>query len=364
MVIQIRCPRMGGGPFLAEVLRILEKSYSKTGGAGCPERGSFIDRRLHHRPVKDIGLKLHEQIVLHHASINSEQLKTRATVFLHCLDDLARLKRSCLQNRSREMALVRISCQSGNYAPRIMLPVRSVQPRKRRHEIHASIVLDGPRKCFDFRARADQAEVVAQPLHQRARDRDAAFKCVMCRFAAEPECNRREQTALGLNGLLASVHQEKASSAISILCFTGTKAGLPDERSLLIAQNARDGNSAKRPFFHLAINFAARTNLWEHRFRDAEGVQKLLIPGKRLQIHELRAAGVGDVGDVNSAAWASGEMPDKEGIDVAKQQIACACLFACAAHMIENPANFQAAEVSAERQPGFCAKTILSSLAS
>src|SRR5438105_10525841 len=57
-------------------------------------------------------------------------------------------------------------------------------------------------------------------------------------------------------------------------------------------------------------------------------------------------------------------MTDKEGIDVAKQQIACACLFACAAHMIENPANFQAAEVSAERQPGFCAKTILSSLAS
>src|SRR5437667_1246673 len=32
--------------------------------------------------------------------------------------------------------------------------------------------------------------------------------------------------------------------------------------------------------------------------------------------------------------------------------------------MIEYPANFQAAEVSAERQPGFCAKTVLSALAS
>src|SRR5207302_1448861 len=313
---------MGGGPFLAEVLRILEKSYSKTGGVGCPERGSFIDRRLHHRPVEDIGLKLHEQIVLHHASIYSEHLKARATVFLHCLDHFPRLKRSCLQNRSREMALVRISCQSGNYAPRIMLPVRGVQPRKRRHEIHASIVLDGPRKCFDFRARADQAEVVAQPLHQRARDRNAALQCVMCRLAAKPEGNRREQTTFGLNGPLASVHQEKASSAISILCFTGTKAGLPDERSLLIAQNARDRYSAERSFFHLAIDFAARTDLWEHRFRDAEDIPKLPIPGKRLQIHELRAAGVGDVGDVNSAAWASGEMPHKKGVDISKQQIA------------------------------------------
>src|SRR5207244_4818323 len=135
MVIQIRCPGMGGGPFLAEVLRILEKSYSKTGGVDCPERGSFIDRRFHHRSVENIGLNLHEQIVVHHASINSEHLKTRATVFLHCLDDLARLKRSCLQNCSREMALVRISRQSGNHAPLIMLPVRSVQPRKCGHKI-------------------------------------------------------------------------------------------------------------------------------------------------------------------------------------------------------------------------------------
>src|SRR5881396_2511092 len=142
MVIQIRCPGMGGGPFLAEVLRILEKSYSKTGGVGCPERGSFIDRRLHHRPVKDNGLKLHEQIVLHHASINSEHLKARATVFLHCLDDFARLKRSCLQNRSRQMALVRISRQSDNYATRVVLPMWSVQPRKCGHKIHTAVVLD------------------------------------------------------------------------------------------------------------------------------------------------------------------------------------------------------------------------------
>src|SRR2546427_5894696 len=186
----------------------------------------------------------------------------------------------------------------------------------------------------------------------------------MCRFAAELECNRREQITLGLNGLLAGVHQKKATCAVRVLRFTGTKAGLPDKRSLLIAENACDRYSAERSFLHLAIDFAARTDLWEHRFRDAEDIQKLPIPGKRLQIHELRTAGVGDVGDVNSAVWAAGEMPHKEGIDVAKQQIACACLFACAAHMIENPANFQAAEVSAERQPGFCAKTILSSLAS
>src|SRR5438046_2015143 len=186
----------------------------------------------------------------------------------------------------------------------------------------------------------------------------------MCRLAAKPEGNRLEQTTFGLNGPLASVHQEKASSAISILCFTGTKAGLPDERSLLIAQNARDGNSAKRPFFHLAINFAARTDLWEHRFRDAEDIQKLPIPGKRLQIHELRAAGVGDVGDVNSAVWAAGEMPEKKGIDVSKQQIARICLLADAGHVIENPANLQAAEVSAEGKSGFCPKTVLSALTS
>src|SRR5207245_5042269 len=128
IVIQIRAPGMSGGPFLAEVLGILEKTHSQTSRISRPERGSFIDRRFHHRSVENIGLNLHEQIVVHHASINSEHLKTRATVFLHRLDNFPRLKRSCLQNRSREMALVRISRQSGDYAPRIMLPVRSVQP--------------------------------------------------------------------------------------------------------------------------------------------------------------------------------------------------------------------------------------------
>ena len=72
----------------------------------------------------------------------------------------------------------------------------------------------------------------------------------------------------------------------------------------------------------MAINFAARANLREHRFGDLKDIQKLLIPGKRLKIHELRAASVSNVGEVNSAARAASEMPHKKGVDIAEQQIA------------------------------------------
>src|SRR6058998_1536016 len=77
------------------------------------------------------------------------------------------------------------------------------------------------------------------------------------------------------------------------------------------------------------VTNASRTQLmnletlaWDRGLLDVFGIQKPPIPCKRLQIHELRAAGVGDVGDVNSAAWASGEMPHKKGVDISKQQIA------------------------------------------
>ena len=43
---------------------------------------------------------------------------------------------------------------------------------------------------------------------------------------------------------------------------------------------------------------------------------------ERLQIHQLGAAGVGHVGDVDSARRAAGELPDEKRVDVAEEQVA------------------------------------------
>ena len=63
------------------------------------------------------------------------------------------------------------------------------------------------------------------------------------------------------------------------------------------------------------------------------------------------------------AVGPAGQVPDQKGIDVAENDFAGFRLLANARHMLEQPADFQAAEVSAERQPGLGAEAVGSALA-
>ena len=72
----------------------------------------------------------------------------------------------------------------------------------------------------------------------------------------------------------------------------------------------------------------------------------------------MSAAGVGDVGDVKSAVRAAGKVPGQKRIDVAENYFAGLGLLSDARHMIEQPADFQAAEIGAERQAGLGAKAV------
>ena len=77
----------------------------------------------------------------------------------------------------------------------------------------------------------------------------------------------------------------------------------------------------------------------------------------------MGAAGVGDVGDVKPAVRAAGKVPGEKGIDVAENYFAGFRFLADAGHMLEQPANFQAAEVGAERQPGLGPEAVGSAFA-
>ena len=60
-----------------------------------------------------------------------------------------------------------------------VLPVRRVKTGEGGHEVNAAVILHRARQGFDLRALRDQAEIVADPLHQRAGDGHAAFERVM-----------------------------------------------------------------------------------------------------------------------------------------------------------------------------------------
>src|SRR3954470_17321940 len=100
-------------------------------------------------------------------------------------------------------------------------------------------------------------------------------------------------------------------------------------------------------------------NSRKHRLGDSKHIENLLIPGQGLEIHELSAAGIADIGDVNTTQAAAGQLPNQKRIDVAKNHVAHLGLFSSAFYVFENPADFEAAKIRGEWQPSRAAKTIL-----
>src|SRR5579871_575634 len=66
---------------------------------------------------------------------------------------------------------------------------------------------------------------------------------------------------------------------------------------------------------------------------------------------------------MQAAARSPCEIPQQVGVNVAEQNVPRLGTLANAGHVVENPAYFQSAEISSERQPGFDAKPIKPALA-
>ena len=129
---------------------------------------------------------------------------------------------------------------------------------------------------------------------------------------------------------------------------------------MLIAEIAGDRNSLNGTQVRGAVDFAARNNFRQHLDRNVEIFQYVPIPLEGVDVHQLCAAGIGHVGHVDAAVRPAGEMPDQKGIDIAKQKIAGFSLSACACNLFENPANFEATEISSERKASPGAIAVLS----
>ncbi len=61
-------------------------------------------------------------------------------------------------------------------------------------------------------------------------------------MAAEPGCNGRDKAVAADAGRLARVHEQEAARAVGILGLAGGEAALTEQRGLLVARRARDGN--------------------------------------------------------------------------------------------------------------------------
>ena len=212
-------------------------------------------------------------------------------------------------------------------------------------EIDAAGVGDLRGERLDIARGLDDAEAVAQPLHDRARDEDAAFQRVF-RAVADAPRDRREQIVLRGDGLGAGVHQHEAAGAVGVLHHAGPRASLAEERRLLVARDARDGNR-RAEMRCLAIDLGGRAHLRQHGARNAEEREQVVVPVAGVDVEEHGARGVARVGDVNAPA---GELPDKPRVNRAERQLAALGPRLRAGDVIQQPLEFRAGEIRVQHK--------------
>ena len=102
---------------------------------------------------------------------------------------------------------------------------------------------------FDLGGGLDDAQSVAQPLDQRARDEGAAFEGIVRAARGLPR-HRAQQTVLRQHGPLAHVHEQERSGSEGAFGFPAREAALAEERGLLVPGDAGDGGSIGQTALH------------------------------------------------------------------------------------------------------------------
>src|SRR5690606_7585069 len=113
---------------------------------------------------------------------------------------------------------------------------------------------------------------------------------------------------------------------------------------LLVAEVARHRDPAQLPH-RLAEHLRGGTDLGEHRPGHPHRRQDLLVPVQGGEVHGHGAAGVGDVGDVEAAVDAAGQVPDDPRVDVPEGEVAGLGPGGDAVLVLEDPADLRAGEV-------------------
>jgi hypothetical protein len=82
------------------------------------------------------------------------------------------------------------------------------------------------------------------------------------------------------------------------------------------------------------------------------------MPVERLEVHQHRAARVGDVGRVDPSVGPAGEVPQHPGVHVAEHQLTGFRLLLGAVDVVEQPADLRAAEVRRQRKSHILAQPV------
>ena len=180
--------------------------------------------------------------------------------------------------------------------------MRRAEPGKTGHQVKALARVGARGEIAGFGRSRDHAEPIAQPLHRRTGDKDAAFEGIGG-AAVESIGDRRQQTVMGAGRRAADVDERKGAGAVSRFDHAGRKAALSDQRRLLIAGHRRDRDRGAEQFGRGRAKMSAGIeHFGQDRLRDVEGVEKLVVPGETADVEQHRPRGVGRVSRMPPAA--------------------------------------------------------------
>jgi hypothetical protein len=310
------------------------------------------DNRPNDRHAEHVGLELHEQVVGDHSAVDLQLRQRDAGVGVDRIEHLASLEGGGLERGARDVALVHEARQADQRAPGIRPPVWREQAGECRHEIGAAVVVDARSEGLDLIRGTDEAEVVAQPLHEGARHGDRPLEGVVRRLIPQLVAEGREQPVLRVDDLGARVEDQEVTGAVGVLRLARVECGLAECRGLLVSEDSGNGHLPKQAVrFRHTVDLGRAADLRQHRGRHAERIQDVLAPGQGREVHEHRAAGVRHVRCVHSTVDTAREVPEHPGVRRPEHQVARLGLLARALDVLEDPDDLGAGEICGQRKP-------------
>ena len=184
-------------------------------------------------------------------------------------------------------------------------------------EVAAAVVVDRAGQRLDLGRRADQRDVVAEPLHERAGDRDRALERVGRRLVADATADRGQQAVGRLHRALAGVEEQEAARCRR--CTWPRRARSTSGRRARPAGRRARRRPGRRPAARaprrrpptdgrISGSIARGTPIASSSTSSQSSVSRLI---------SIVRLGVGDVGQV-----AAGELPDQPRVHRPEQHLA------------------------------------------
>ncbi len=155
-------------------------------------------------------------------AVDLERGQLDAGVGLHRLDDLAGLEGAGLQRSPCQVALVDEACQTDDQTAGVGAPAWREEAGEGGYEVGAAVVVDLRGQLLHIRRHREQAEIVPQPLDERAGHRDRPpLERIARRLVADAVTDRRQQAVLAEDRLGSGVEQQKVTGPVGVLGLAG-----------------------------------------------------------------------------------------------------------------------------------------------